>query len=140
MCGVRWSGAAGFTEGKLRQVMPPRTTGPSADPALVPASPWIDDKPPAAPNIQADALPDGSIQVSWEPQDMEDAWQYAVWARQESGPDASWQFSAYPGTTRAVRIIPKPGARISAVNVAAVDRSGNANFSKPLSTTGRSTR
>jgi hypothetical protein len=67
---------------------------------------------------------------------MEDAWQYAVYARQ----DGQWQFSVYPGTTRSVRIIPKPGARVTTVNVAAVDRTGNANFAKPLHTSVRSSR
>ena len=111
-------------------------SGPYANPALVPASPWLDNKPPLAPEIQADLLPDGSVQVAWEPQDMDDAWQYAVWAKQ----NGQWQFSTYPGTQRAVRIIPKPGARVTTVSVAAVDRSGNANFSKPLHTGGRTNR
>jgi len=51
---------------------------------------------------------------------MEDPWQWAVWARRQDG---QWQFQAYPGTTRSVRIIPKPGTRVTEVSVAAVDRS-----------------
>jgi uncharacterized lipoprotein YddW (UPF0748 family) len=110
--------------------------GPYRDPALAPASPWLDNKPPAAPATQADVLSDGSVQVSWDPQDMEDVWQWAVWAEQ----NGQWQFSTYPGTTRSVRIIPKSGDRVTTVNVAAVDRTGNANFSKPLNTDRRTNR
>jgi uncharacterized lipoprotein YddW (UPF0748 family) len=110
--------------------------GPYADPALVPASPWLDDQPPAAPDTQANVLADGSVQVSWEPRDMEDPWQWGVWARQ----DDQWQFHAYPGTMRSVRIIPREGASVTTISVAAVDRTGNANFAKPLHTPRRTNR
>jgi uncharacterized lipoprotein YddW (UPF0748 family) len=110
--------------------------GPYAEEALVPATPWLDDKPLAAPRIQADVLPDGSVQVTWEQQDMETPRQWAVWARQ----DDQWRFSTYPPDTRSVRIIPRQGARITAVNVASVDKTGNANFAKPLPTGQRNTR
>jgi len=111
-------------------------SGPYADPALVPATPWLDDKPLAPPLIQADVLPHGSVQVTWEDQDMESARQWAVWAKQ----DGDWRFSTYPAGTRSVRIIPRQGAHITAVNVASVDKIGNANFAKPLRTAQRSTR
>jgi hypothetical protein len=67
---------------------------------------------------------------------MEDPAQWGVWARQ----DDQWQFQAYPGTTRSVRVIPRQGASITRVSVAAIDRTGNANFSKPVRTGGRTTR
>jgi hypothetical protein len=67
---------------------------------------------------------------------METPRQWAVWARQ----DDQWRFSTYPADTRSVRIIPRQGAHITAVNVASVDKTGNANFAKPLRTGQRNTR
>ena len=103
-------------------------SGPYAQAALVPATPWIDSTPMAAPRIQANQLADGSIQVVWENQDNAEPWQWAVWAR---GGD-QWRFATYPSVVRSVHIVPEAGHPITAVNVASVDRNGNANFAMPL--------
>jgi uncharacterized lipoprotein YddW (UPF0748 family) len=103
-------------------------TGPYAQPALIPASPWLDSRPLEAPLNQANMLGDGSVQVAWENQDMEEPRQWAIWARQGK----EWRFATYPATIHSVRIVPEAGQKITAVNVASVDRTGNANFAQPL--------
>ena len=109
--------------------------GPYARPALVPASPWLDDKPLAAPEVQAAVLSDGSVQVTWTNEDMEEPRMWAVWARYGD----EWQFTSYPAGIRSVRIVPETGEakRLSAVSVASVDRSGNANLARPISLVAR---
>jgi uncharacterized lipoprotein YddW (UPF0748 family) len=104
------------------------TDGPYAETSLVPASPWLDDKPPLAPKIQADVYDDNSVQLTWENWDMEIPRLWAVWVK--SG--GQWRFSTYGGTVRSIRIIPESGQRVQALNVAAVDRTGNANFAQPI--------
>jgi hypothetical protein len=99
----------------------------------VPASPWLDQRPLAAPLVEATSLRDGSVQVHWDQYDMEPAWQWAVWARYGD----EWRFSTYPGSVHDLHIIPHPGKSITAVSVASVDRAGNAHFGKPVRMGGR---
>jgi uncharacterized lipoprotein YddW (UPF0748 family) len=112
--------------------------GPYAQAALVPASPWLDNKPLAAPQVQAGVARDGSVQVSWELLDMEEASRWAVWVKYGD----EWRFAVYPAHVRSVRIEPDPAnpREITAVTVASVDRTGNANFAEPLSLVGRKRR
>jgi hypothetical protein len=110
--------------------------GPYRDAALVPASPWLDHRPLQEPLVEATSLPDGSLQLHWDQYDMEPAWQWAVWARYGD----EWRFSTYPGQVQNLRIIPEPGKGITAVNVASVDRAGNAHFAKPILVGGRNSK
>jgi hypothetical protein len=64
----------------------------------------------------------------WANQDNEDPALWAVWARHGD----QWRFATYPANIHAVRIVPESGGSVTAVNVAAVDRAGNANFAQPL--------
>jgi uncharacterized lipoprotein YddW (UPF0748 family) len=107
--------------------------GPYRDAALVPASPWLDHRPLQEPLVEATSLSDGSVQLHWDQYDMEPAWQWAVWARYGD----EWRFSTYPGQVQNLRIVPEQGKAITAVNVASVDRAGNAHFGKPIRVAGR---
>lgn len=93
-----------------------------ATPALVPASPWLDNKPPPAPRVSVKAGGAGTAAVTVRPGAGEKPWQWAVWARYGD----AWAFSVHPGAQRSLEL---PGERdgqtLSAVVVSAVDRSGN---------------
>jgi len=94
-----------------------------AEPALVPASPWLDNKPPAAPRVQIKR--EGSsdtVNVSWKRHGSEPAWLWAVYAKH----GAAWRVHVYPSETDNVQLAPDPVlGPVTAVAVRAVDRSGN---------------
>ena len=94
-----------------------------AEPALVPASPWLDDKPPASPKVQVKR--EGSsntVDVSWKRSGHEPAWLWAVYTRH----GAAWRLHVYPAETDNVQLAPDPVlGPVTAVAVRAVDRSGN---------------
>ena len=39
--------------------------GPYYEPALIPASPWLDDDPPAAPELDLQGAADGGLEMRW---------------------------------------------------------------------------
>ena len=86
--------------------------GPYAAPALVPATPWLDDKPPPAPMLRSAA---GRVII--DPGAGESAARWAVWRRDASG---RWRFAVLPGSQR--QIDPEGADRLA---VSAVDRVGN---------------
>ena len=87
--------------------------GPYARPALVPASPWLDDRPPPAPGLRVS----GGV-ASWAEGDVEPAGRWVVRSRDDGG---QWTWAIRPGTERSQAV--RPGVR--AVAVSAVDRAGN---------------
>jgi uncharacterized lipoprotein YddW (UPF0748 family) len=96
-----------------------------AQPALVPASPWLDDKPPGAPTVTIDrAGDDGSVRVSISPaaDNDEPAARWAVYERY----GRIWRFTIRPGATTSWTTPrdPKLGP-LTGVVVSAVDRCGN---------------
>jgi hypothetical protein len=100
--------------------------GPYKDQALVPVSPWIDNKPPAKPSLQLKR--DGSTVTArfhpkWRLFGGERPWQWAVYVRRGD----TWDFHVYPGDKRGIVLTSDPGAPgdITAVAVAQVDRCGN---------------
>ena len=86
--------------------------GAYAQPALVPASPWLDDQPPAAPILRSAA---GAVII--EPGAGKSAARWAVWRRDTQG---RWRFAVLPGSQRLID--PEGADRIA---VSAVDRVGN---------------
>ena len=85
--------------------------GPYASPALVPATPWLDNQPPPPPVLtrRGDAV--------WVAAGRgESAFQYAVWRRV----DGRWRFAVLPAHERRLA-----RERADAMVVAAVDRLGN---------------
>ena len=97
--------------------------GPYQKPALVPASPWLDDTAPAAPVVVPE--PNGEvIKLTWVPGDDQevfkwvayfkhgDTWNYKILNRDAS----SFNVSKYIGTKK----VP-----VEAVAITAIDRTGN---------------
>ena len=85
--------------------------GPYAQPALVPATPWLDDQPPPAPMLRA-----AGARVLIEPAPGEAASRWAVWRRVQG----AWRFEVQGGSERSLD--PQGADRLA---VAAVDRVGN---------------
>ena len=91
-----------------------------AEPALVPASPWLDHTPPRRPTISvlADAAT-GEPVVRLVPGEGEKTWLWVVRSRRGE----AWTKEIIPGATRRHRI---PGSTFpDLVHVTAVDRTGN---------------
>jgi uncharacterized lipoprotein YddW (UPF0748 family) len=92
--------------------------GPYAQPALVPASPWLDDQPPARPRLSVTASAQASVKLSWEAGATEKPWLWVLQYRRGN----NW-------TTRILaaghRTLILDGNPPEAFALSAVDRAGN---------------
>lgn len=102
--------------------------GPYAQPALVPATPWLDALPPPSPRLQARKdNQTGTLQLTWTPggaarlPEAQRAWRWVVQTR--SG--EQWNYQLLDGTQNSLSIVAAAGALPDAVAVSAVDRTGN---------------
>lgn len=94
-----------------------------AEPALVPASPWLDRVPPARPRarLHADSATGGAV-VDFAPTGREKVWLWVVRSRT----DGAWTTVILPGTERRHRFTADAtAAGPDLVVVSAVDRVGN---------------
>src|SRR5690606_26140921 len=95
--------------------------GPYKKQALVPASPWLDDKAPAAPVVKTD-LQQGQLKISWNHADVKDVFRWVVYYQYGN----TW---SYVVLNRQDRFLVKPvlegGVKLNKVVVSAVDRTGN---------------
>ncbi|MCB9871018.1 MAG: family 10 glycosylhydrolase [Planctomycetes bacterium] len=88
--------------------------GPYAEPALIPASPWLDAQPPEVPEVRV--VPNGSERLlAWRPRGTEPAFWFVVYTRR---PGAGWSLRIVPGQIRQVQL----ASDVDAVAVTAVDR------------------
>ena len=122
------AGASGNVHFSMKALMPaPDTTargslaerlqsGPYAEPALVPASPWLDDDPPGRPRI---SLAEGGRRLTLSPASEEESVRWWV-VRWRQGGD--WSMDIVPGGQYAFTL---QGAQPEVVAVSAVDRTGN---------------
>jgi uncharacterized lipoprotein YddW (UPF0748 family) len=96
--------------------------GPYASKALVPASPWLDSVPPAAPVVQTSRDAAGAITVSFQPQGPETVWLWLI--RKRAGTE--WTNDIIPGFQRSYTI-PRGASGVAAdeLAVSAIDRTGN---------------
>jgi uncharacterized lipoprotein YddW (UPF0748 family) len=108
-----------------------------AEPALVPASTWLDRTPPPRPTatiVTSGATGEQYVRIA--PARGEAAWLWVVQTRQAAG---SWATEILPGTVRLHRL---PGGdtsgTIELVQVSAVDRVGNASRPLAVRAAGRS--
>jgi uncharacterized lipoprotein YddW (UPF0748 family) len=91
--------------------------------ALVPASPWLDDKPPTQPEIRIKRdHTSAAVIVRLIPHGQEKTWLWLVQLR--SG--EKWTYDILPGETKDYRVNPTAAADLVAVS--AIDRSGNESF------------
>jgi uncharacterized lipoprotein YddW (UPF0748 family) len=86
--------------------------------ALIPASPWLDHRAPAAPavTLRSDAI-SGSAIAELSPASTHDLWLWVVQSRSANG----WTTQILPGAERKVTFATRP----LEVRVRAVDRTGN---------------
>ncbi|MDQ3515533.1 MAG: family 10 glycosylhydrolase [Gemmatimonadota bacterium] len=124
------AGAGGNVHFSMRALMRNRdslssllASGLYAEPALVPASPWLDSIAPVAPAVAVTKDDSSWDQVlHFRPGDAEHPWLWTV--RVRSG--AEWRTTIVPGTTQSFRWTTEAGeARPSDIWVTAVDRAGN---------------
>lgn len=92
-------------------------------PALVPATPWIDDDAPGKPEVSvADSETTEGQTVSWKSANEEDDWLWAVYTLK----GRNWTTHILPATSASLTLeADSKGALPSRVAVAAVDRNGN---------------
>ena len=92
-----------------------------AEPALVPASPWLDSAPPSKPvvHIVRDGVA-GASAIGFASRKGERVWQWVVQSRVNGG----WRTALLPGTERTY-ILKDDASDADYVSVAAVDRTGN---------------
>lgn len=89
-----------------------------AQPALVPASPWLDSTPPKKPGVRLVAnAKKSSVELRLSAGAGEKTWQYAIWKFD----GADWKFQVVPGKWKAVQL----ESNVKQVVVTAVDRCGN---------------
>jgi len=114
--------AAAFMENRLG-INEELTTagGVYARPALIPACPWLDDKPPAQPAVLMN-LDNGKLTVTWKASSPDDVRLWVLHAKQ--GDD--WVSEILPaGITEKVFIAEEKKALPEIVAVTAIDRCGN---------------
>lgn len=98
--------------------------GPYKTQALVPASPWLDNKAPVAPTVTA-VHDNGDVKINWSHPDINDIFHYVVYYTYGN----TWSYTIVSGKEKSF-IIKKPAGQniqivISKVAVTAVDRTGN---------------
>jgi uncharacterized lipoprotein YddW (UPF0748 family) len=99
--------------------------GPYKKDALVPASPWLDNKPPAMPQAQTSAVGD-SVKISWSHADEGDVFRWIVYWQYGS----TWNYRILNRNERSMmlkRTVTGSGSTVNlqSVQVSAVDRVGN---------------
>jgi uncharacterized lipoprotein YddW (UPF0748 family) len=87
-----------------------------AEPALVPASPWLDKTTPPKPRVEARRASDGALDLSWKPGGSEGAWLWVLQARSAG----RWSTEILAGSQRSHTL-----RGVEQVALSAVDRSGN---------------
>ncbi len=101
-------------------------------PALIPASPWLENMAPAAPKITLEQRKNVHVKIT--PDVGKTATTFAIWAKyadnKNSDKNAQWQFSVLPAVVKNASIETEllgltPAGTLSAVVVSAVDRVGN---------------
>ncbi len=109
--------------------------GPYSNPALVPTSPWLDNSPPATPDIAVDTV-DDTVQISWNHGDQNDVFRWVIYYQY----DKIWEYKIVNRMENSISI---PASRVifrkkrgqeepeqitqalQQIAVSAVDRTGN---------------
>ncbi len=93
--------------------------------ALVPSSPWMDNKAPAAPSVKIGQVLD-TLRISWTPADAADVFRYAVYYRYGN----TWRYTILNRNDRQISLPAHAGTDkapllLNAYAVTAIDRTGN---------------
>lgn len=95
--------------------------GPYRQDALVPASPWLDDRAPAAPTVQTAGTGD-SLQISWIHPDSTDVFRWVVYCQYGN----AWTYTVLNHNARTCNVKLLQGKnKLNQLAVTAVDRMGN---------------
>ncbi|WP_227624994.1 glycoside hydrolase family 10 protein [Fimbriimonas ginsengisoli] len=90
-----------------------------AKPALVPASPWLDDRAPNAPKVDVESMGDNQWSLKWRPDGDNDVRFYQITVQVGE----KW---GTPSVTSADNLkIKQPSGAVTRVAIAAIDRTGN---------------
>ena len=93
--------------------------GPYSHKALVPASAWLDNQPPAAPTLKVGQMIDAtSVTLKWKDGGKETAWQWVLYTKR----GGKWNYEILPAQ-EVSRTMERSG--LEGVAVSAVDRCGN---------------
>jgi len=97
--------------------------------ALVPSSPWLDDKAPQAPTVTTEIEGD-SMLVKWTPADEADAFKFVIYYKYGN----TWSYHILTRKERQWPIKKLLGSdRLTLIALTAVDRTGNESDWKPVS-------
>ena len=114
---IHWSMSALMKNGGIADEL---ANGLYSEPALVPASPWLDRSPPGKPVVTA-TNSGATVKINWTPSGEEPVAHWVVQLKL----DNQWVTKIFPGDARSLSTSSK--GFISAVVVTAVDRVGNAS-------------
>ena len=95
--------------------------GPYKNPALVPASPWLDDTPPAAPSVSITQR-DSTVDIQWSHTNEKDVFRWIVYYKYGN----RWSYQVLSRQARSLQLSTAEGKnRLNAIAVSAADRTGN---------------
>jgi uncharacterized lipoprotein YddW (UPF0748 family) len=108
--------------------------GPYKRPALVPASPWLDNAPPMTPVVKMENVNDSTIRVKWSPAAGEEAFRWVVYFQHGN----TWNYNILNRKEQSMEIKRKGGnvngqpQQLARIAVTAVDRTGNESRRREL--------
>ncbi len=105
--------------------------GPYAEPALVPATPWLDAEPPDAPRLAVTRRGDGADVIAL-PGGAEPVRQWVVRSRR----GGAWTWEIVPGDV-GTYVLPADGGPVETVAVSGIDRVGNEGPARVVEVGGR---
>ncbi|RYZ21926.1 MAG: hypothetical protein EOO16_11060 [Chitinophagaceae bacterium] len=127
---IHWSIGQVFKSPNMANAL---LNGPYKREALVPASPWLDDRKPAAP-VATTTRREDAVNVSWSHPEAGDVFRWVIYMKHGN----NWSYRILDAGERAytvpamVKGTNNQELKLSAVSVSAVDRSGNESERKPI--------
>ncbi|HEY0898906.1 MAG TPA: family 10 glycosylhydrolase [Sphingobacteriaceae bacterium] len=105
--------------------------GPYKKPALVPASNWLDDEPPLAPQVET-SVSDSTVKISWTHPKEQDAFRWVVYYQYGT----NWEYKILNRQDRTLELNCNSNGKtvmpLLKVAVTAVDRVGNESIRKEI--------
>lgn len=106
--------------------------GPYKKEALVPASPWLDDKAPKAPMVTT-ATEEDKVKITWTHEEERDVFRWVVYYKYGN----SWDYQIMNPNDRWLEVLQRKGTDksilpLSSIAVTAVDRVGNESEAKEI--------
>lgn len=105
--------------------------GPYRKKALIPASPWLDDSAPEAPEMN-NKIENDRLKMSWKNEQTKDIDKYVLWFKYEEG---NWDYKILDGSITFYSlqyIVGEKKRKIDKIGITAVDRLGNQSDFKEM--------